>query len=351
MPLTRPTLSELRTRTAADMQSRLNLGPLLPRMVAKVLSEIIAAVAHQLYGYIQWASNQLFPDTAEREFLLRLATIWGINRIPASFATGNVTFTGAAATLIPQGTTLQRSDGTAFVTNAEGVLSGGGSATIAVTAVVAGAAANTAATVALTMTSPIQGVSSNPVVASGGLEGGVDEEMDESLRARLLIRIQTPPQGGAASDYVAWALSIAGVTRAWCYPEHLGAGTVGVAFVTDDADDGPIPSSQKVSEVNAYIQERRPVTADVTVFAPVAVDLDLNITVSPNTAAVKAAVEAELKALLRREAVPGGTLYLSKIREAISIAAGENNNVLNSPTANVTTSTGELLVLGDITWA
>lgn len=92
-------------------------------------------------------------------------------------------------------------------------------------------------------------------------------------------------------------------------------------------------------------------TADVTVFAPVAVDLDLNITVSPNTAAVKAAVEAELKALLRREAVPGGTLYLSKIREAISIAAGENNNVLNSPTANVTTSTGELLVLGDITWA
>lgn len=351
MPLTRPTLTELKTRTAADMQSRLNLGPLLRRMTAKVLSEIIAAVAHQLYGYIQWASNQLFPDTAEREFLLRWATIWGISRIPASFATGNVTFTGAAATLIPQGTILQRSDGVTFSTDVDGVLNGGGSATIAVTAVAAGAASNTDAAVTLTMTNPIQGVSSTPVVASGGLAGGVDEETDDNLRVRLLNRIQTPPQGGAASDYVAWALSIAGVTRAWCYPEHLGAGTVGVAFVTDDTVDGPIPSSQKVDEVDAYIQERRPVTADVTVFAPVAVDLDLNITVSPNTAAVKAAVEAEIKALLRREAVPGGTLYLSKIREAISIAAGENNNVLNSPTANVTTSTGELLVLGTITWA
>jgi len=351
MPLNRPTLTELKARTAADMQSRLNLGPLLPRMVAKVLSELIAGAAHQLYGYIDWASKQLFPDTAEKEFLLRWASIFGISRIAASFATGNVTFTGVASIFIPKNTVLQRSDGLTFQTVNDAIIGGGGSTTTQVNAMTAGMASNTVEAVVLTMVSPIQGVTSTVAVASGGIAGGIDEESDTSLRARLLTRIKTPPQGGAASDYVAWALSVAGVTRAWCYPEYLGAGTVGVAFVTDDVDGGPIPTSPKVAEVQAYIEERRPVTADVTVFAPVALDLDLNITISPSTTAVKAAVTAEIVALLRREAVPGGTLFVSKIREAISIAAGENNNILNSPTADVVADTGELLVLGTITWA
>lgn len=352
MPLTRPTLAELRDRTASDFISRLNLGPLLPRMVIKILADVLAGVVHSLYGYIQWAARQLFPDTAELEFLDRWLSIFGLIRKPSTFSTGNMTFTGTAGSVIPAGTAMLRSDGVEYTTTAEGTLSGSpATATIPVTAAVAGSNGTTPAGQIFTLVSPIAGVNSNPTVAGGDIAGGSNEEGDEAARGRLMQRIQQPPQGGAEHDYEAWALEVSGVTRVWVYPLYLGPGTVGVAIVADDAEDGPIASEQLVEDTQAHVDEKKPVTAHPTVFTPEAVELDLNITLTPDTTIIRNAVIAELRDMLRREAKPGSTIYISKIREAISIAAGEDHHVLNSPTSDIVTTTGQLLVLGDITWS
>ena len=77
----------------------------------------------------------------------------------------------------------------------------------------------------------------------------------------------------------------------------------------------------------------------------------MTIALTPSTAAVKSAVAAELADVLQREAYPGGTILLSHLREAISVAAGETNNVLTAPTADVTHSAGQMAVLGAITWS
>ena len=45
-----------------------------------------------------------------------------------------------------------------------------------------------------------------------------------------------------------------------------------------------------------------------------------------------------------------GTIFISQLRAAISGAAGEVDHVLVSPTENIVCSTGELAVLGDVTW-
>ena len=103
--------------------------------------------------------------------------------------------------------------------------------------------------------------------------------------------------------------------------------------------------------VQDYIDERRPVTAQVTVLAPVAVPLALTIALTPDTTAVRAAVTAELQDLLRRDAKPGGTILISRIREAISVSAGEQNHVLTVPSVDVTHAAGEMPTLGTITWA
>jgi len=66
---------------------------------------------------------------------------------------------------------------------------------------------------------------------------------------------------------------------------------------------------------------------------------------------VQAAVEASLRDLIAREAEPGGTLLISRIREAISIAAGESDHVLTSPTTNQTAAAGEIFTMGAIAWA
>lgn len=350
MPFARPTLQEIISRTETDIASRLGLGPLLARSTLSVIARVLAGAAHQLFGYLDWIARQVMPDTAEVEYLERWASIWGIQRKAASFAVGNVTLTGTNGTVVPAGTRLQRADGVQYDTTAE-VTVASGTATAPVTAVLAGGGGNAAVAIGLIMTSPVGGLNSGVVVASGGLTAGADTESDTNLRARLIDRIRQAPQGGASFDYTKWALEVAGVTRAWVYPGYLGAGTVGVAVVTDDAVGGPIPSLAVVDAVQAYIDERRPVTAQVTAFGPVANPLNLTIALTPNSTTVRAAVAAELADLLRRDAVPGGTILLSRIREAVSIAAGESDNTVVSPTANFTSTTGQLATLGTITWS
>ena len=352
MPFARPTLAEVQMRIEADIGSRLpGADARLRRSILGVLARVLAGAVHGIYGFIGWVWNQVLVDTAEAELLDRHGAIWGIARKAATYAAGDVTFTGTDGAVIAAGTLLQRSDGAEYTTDAEATIASG-TATAAVTATAAGAAGNADAAVTLNLVSPIAGVDAAATVAAGGLTGGADEEADTAYRARIVARIQQPPHGGADFDYVTWALEVAGVTRAWPYEQELGIGTVSVRFMMDDTYSDGIPLTADVAAVQAAIDALRPVTADVTVVAPVAVELDVEISnLDPSTTAVKAAIQAELADLIRREAEPGGVILISHIREAISIAAGETDHVLVSPTANVAHSTGEIAVMGTITWS
>lgn len=351
MPFNRPTLQTLIDRAAADIETRLpGTDARARRSNLGVLARVHASAMHALYGFLAWLAEQLMPDTAEAEYLDRWSSIWGVARIAAAQATGNVTLTGTNGTLIPGGTELQRADGTLYTTNADATIAAG-TATAAVTALEGGVAGNADQNTTLSFVTAIVGADNNAIVASGGLIAGTDQETDDALRVRLLDRIQQPPQGGAANDYITWAKEVAGVTRAWCYPSELGPGTVSVRFVRD-GDASIIPDAGEVAAVQTYIDARRPVTADVTVVAPVAVMLNFTISsLNPSTQAVKDAIAAELADLLRREAEPGGTILLSHIREAISVAAGETNHVLTAPAADVTHTTGQIATMGVITWS
>jgi uncharacterized phage protein gp47/JayE len=350
MPFARPTLPTLIERVIADIETRLpGTDARLRRSNLNVLARVHGGGAHGLYGYLDFIARQVIIDTAEAEYLERWASIWSIVRTPAAAAAGSVTFTGADGSIIPMGTLVLRSDGAEVKTTAE-VAIAGGTATVAATAAVAGVASNTNAASALTLASPIAGVNGNAVVAAGGLVGGADVEDDQRLLARLLARIQQPPHGGAGFDYIAWAKEISGVTRAWVYPGELGAGTVTVRFVRDE-DPSAIPDAGEVAAVQAHIDAVRPVTAQVTVAAPIAQPQNFTIALTPDTPAGRAAVEAELRDLILREAEPGGTVLLSHIREAVSVAVGETDHNMTVPAANVAAaSVAHMITFGAITW-
>jgi len=356
MPFNRPTLQSLINRSQADIEAELpGANARLRRTNLNILAKILSGLAHGLYGYLQWIADQVIYDKAEGSILRRWASIWLEQPVkPATFAVGPVTLTGINGVIIEAGTVLIRGDGIEYETDEEATIAAG-SATVQVTALTAGQTGNAVAGVALTMTSPIAGVNGNAIVAAGGLTSGADEEEDDSIRARLISRIQQPPHGGAQHDYVTWALEVPGVTRAWCYPGELGVGTVVVRFVRDD-DADVIPDAAEVEAVQDYIDERRPVTADVSVVAPIPDPIDFVFSdLTPNDAATRAAIEAELRDLLSREAEPNGTgvegkILISHIREAISVAAGERNYVLDSPNADITHTTGQMATLGNITW-
>lgn len=350
MPFSRPSLSDIFSRIRASILSRLT-NEQLRRSDAEVYGKVMAGASHELHGHLQYISSQVIYDTAESDILDRWAGIWLKNKRRAAVsAVGPLVFTGINGTVIPQSTVLVRNDGSEYETNSEATIAAG-VATVQITALTAGQIGNALENTILTLSNPITGVASDATVGADGLVGGTDEEDDASLRARLRARIQQPPHGGAEFDYKTWALEVPGVTRAWVYPNELGLGTVTVRFVRDNDTPSIIPDAGEVSAVQDYIDLQRPVTSGVTVVAPSPVELDFNIAITPNTEAVKAAVEAELIDLLRREAEPNGTILISRIREAISIAAGEENYVMTNPVADVTHGINEIAVMGTITWS
>lgn len=350
MPFPIPDLRTLIERAQNDLDARLpGADSRLPLSNLNVLSMVHSAGVYGLYGYLQWLARQLMVDTCEAEMLDRRGAIIGLPRLVASKASGSVTFTGINGTAVSAGVLLIRSDGARYLTTASGTVSGG-SVTVAVEAETAGQLGNLSAG-SLALLTPVPDIASTVTLAGDGLTGGADIETDSAYRVRLLERLRRPPAGGAEHDYIAWAKSVPGVTRAWVYPGELGAGTVVVRFVRDN-DASIIPDAGEVADVQAYIDSVRPVTADVTVVAPVAVELDFEISgLDPNTPEIRAAVEAELADMLQREAEPGGTILISHIRAAISGALDEYDHALVSPSANVTHSAGQLAVMGTVTWS
>ena len=167
MPFARPSPANIRDRMGAEIAVALpGADARLRRSMEEVLVRSIAIASHELHGYIEWASAQILPDTAEDEVLARHAAIWGLTRIAATAAIGAVTFTGTAGAIVPAGAELRRGDDARFLLAADVTIGGGGTGTGNVTARVAGAAGNAQAGVALQLVAPVAGVQPSVVVAA-----------------------------------------------------------------------------------------------------------------------------------------------------------------------------------------
>ena len=345
MAFDRPTLRELITQMTTDAEREAGAKQLRQSNL-RVLPKVFAYACHGLYGFITWILKQLFPDTAEKQFLERQASIQGIYRRAASKATGTLTVSYTEGATLPTGTIFMADDQTRYETTAEPEA---GSYTVPVQCLETGTIGNREAGQTYTLVSPVIGVDAEAVGSE--MAGGAEAESDESLRKRLLFRLQNPPRGGAKEDYIAWAEEVPGVTRSWCFPKEQGIGTVVVRFATDGMTEDGIPTSGMVQIVSDYIAEVAPVTATPYVVAPVAKPVNFRIKdLIPDSESVRAQVEAELKSLFIKEAHPGEALKLTHIQQAISSAAGEDDYELLEPTADVPADSTQLLVIGEVTY-
>lgn len=343
-----PSYEELLEQNKANIRAKFPDASLLSRSFLTVFAKVVSMATYGLYQFGEWIFRQIFIDTADAENLERHAKNRGKSRKEASFAAGNVVFTGTNGVSVPNGTEIKRADGVIYNTTSSGVIADG-CAVVPVKAANTGNSGNAESGSILSMTSAIVGVSVTVTVADSGISGGYDIEDIEDLRARLKSFVQNPPLGGADSDYVAWAKEVSGVTRAWCYPNAMGLGTVVVRFVMDNKSGGILPDENEIKAVRDYIMSKVPATVEeVYVMAPTAKTVDFVINdLNPNDDDTKAGIRSNLEDLFLT-AEPGKVLKLNAVRNAVITVT--EDHVLTAPTADIHTTSSELAVLGTITY-
>jgi uncharacterized phage protein gp47/JayE len=362
MPFARPTLQEIVDRIISDFNTRItNSDTFLRRSVLRIMARVYAGAIHLVYGFLEFTKDQIFAATADVEHLDRLGGEYGVTRNAAVKATGSATITGTVGSTVPAGTELESGDGNLYVVDTAVTLIAT-SGTIDVTASVANDNSNEAAGVTLTFVSPIAGIDTTATVTSGGLEGGADEESDDAYKERVLTRKRQAPHGGADFDYTSWMREVSGVTRSWTISQYQGPGTLGAAFVYDDEDD-IFPSDSERDDMVTYLTSHTDPGTGETVGMPVTAlpglfvldigpkTINMEISIYPNTTAVRAAARTRLESLFVESGGPEQTIYLSDMTAAISSAAGEERHSITSPTTDQTSTALEVHVLGDIVWS
>lgn len=354
MPLTTPPLGDVRRRMRDGIAGHLpGADALVPNSNMRVLADTYAGPVHELHLYLEWVSRMIMVDTAETDWLERFGRIWlPGGRKAASYAEGSVTVTGTVGAIVAAGARFVTSDGIELEA-IDGLTLSGPSGDVAVRAVAPGTGGNLETGRALSLSTAAPGIDGTATVAVAGVTGGADAESDASLRERVLTRIQEPPHGGAAHDYVAWAREMPGVTRAWCFPLEQGMGTVTVRFCMDDAYDDGIPEPADALIVKTYIDAVRPVTArDFFVVPPVGVPYDFTIAdLAADTPAVRAAIDAEMRAVIRERGAAGAPFYANWMIEAVSAATGEDRHSTPGIANFVPANPGEMATPGTITYA
>jgi uncharacterized phage protein gp47/JayE len=329
----------------------------LARSNVKALAFVQGMGLHGAYRYLRdFIARQAIPIYSVKEFLDGWLATYKMTRKEPAAAFGSAGGTGVPASLLEAGTLAQDDQGRQYKVTADVAVALDGTVTPSLIAVVPGVAGNAVAGLELTLVSPVNGVDSGLVVGVDGLSGGADQEKDPEAIYRLQQRLSNPPMGGSPADYARWALEVAGITRAWGVRNPAGPTSAGVIIMADGNVAPGLPTSIQQRQVLDYIRDpNRGPPDELFVIIPTPITKDFVLSISPDTADNRTAITAAIKDLFFREALPGGSIPHSHVKEVVSATPGEFDHNFSAP---VMTEGGvftvgaysELLACGTVTF-
>ena len=372
-----PTARTIAAKLASTMEAGLLvIRPLLDpvalsravRSARGVFAQIFRAVAlelRELHDHISWWGRQYFVDTAEDEFVLRHADIYGVDQRPAATAIGRVTIEAVPATVLPSGIQLSSSSGVLYETTEGATVPEGGSVTVSASAIEAGTGGNLEAGIRLSTLNPYPEISK--VTVSVAMLGGVNEQTAAELQQAVLDHLRQPPHGGAGFDYQRWISERWPVKAVGIVADWIGRGSVGVVVVMKNPDGTPrSPSMEEQDAMADYLGRPgtsagvRPVGAHPVIVPAALRDIAITVRLRPDSVVTRAAVETAFARYIAtigdadddQNASPiGAIIEPSRISEAISAAAGEYAHDLIVPAARYVIEPDQYPIAGVITWA
>lgn len=280
----------------------------------------------------------IFPSFSYGEWLDYHAETRGMTRRAATAATGSITITGTAGTIIPVGsvfstTSINNNPSVDYATTEAATIPSGGTVDVTVECTQTGTIGNTSANTVIIAASTITGLTS--VTNTGDITGGTAEESDEDLIQRIAEYDQSQGSSfvGNVADYIRWAKSVDGVGSVSVTPAQDTSGLV--TIVLTDINGAPA-TEQLCEEVYNYIMspddpESRlaPVNALLSVTAPDTISIMVQATVELTAGAttisdVTAAYVAQVATYLAT-AIEEGEVKYTKMASILSSVDGVND--------------------------
>lgn len=311
---------------------------------------LIAPAAYEIwkaYTALEGIPDMIFIDENSGPYIDKKAADFGITRKPGAKASGEITLTGRAGTVVPAGKVFLTTDGLGFTLDREIVIPESGSASGTVTAQEPGARYNVSAGEIVTQQTSLPGLTG---FICGETVGGLEPETDAALVERYYSFLRKPATSGNVYQYQQWAESVPGVGQAKVYPLWDGPGTVKVVL---SSQLGGVASPETVAACQAYIDSVRPIGAEVTVESAVALTVNVSAAVRASLPletvkqrfAQAAAAYLNSIAFQKDEVVYSRLFFLLLDIEGVQDAAGFT---VNSGTANIPIGDGEIPVLGEV---
>ncbi|WP_070094864.1 baseplate J/gp47 family protein [Pseudomonas sp. GTC 16473] len=341
MPYQAPPFDAIRSRMLRDIRSQLPDADITSDSDNHVRASSVSAIAEGIHQQAAWTARQIFPDSADFEELKRHAATRDVYPKLATSSGSGLTVTGKAGAEVLAGLQVRHtSTGRLFSTSSTVIIPHAGEISIPVASVETGSALNGLEGACTFITPPLD-VDSACVLAE--TVGGTDDESPESLLARLLDVMRNPPSGGNIADYRRWAMSVNGVSTALIIPKRRGGNSVDVVITSSG---GP-SSAAAIAACQSFIEGVAPAGADIWVFTPEIVAVDISAKVKPapgyTLETLQEPVEGACKQVIA-PVVPLETLYLIRLTAAISALGGVIDLKILAPSGNVVTGADPSIV-------
>ncbi|MDR1250179.1 MAG: baseplate J/gp47 family protein [Treponema sp.] len=319
MSFKQDSLAVLLDRSYANYTSLFRPFDKTPRQnLLKVFASVEAGMYHQLLGDLDFLSKQLFPDTAEGEYLREH---WSSKTPPlyAISASGEITATGAPNKPIPAGVVFGAKSGEHYYLDKSYRLDATGQAIVTVKAENPGAQSNLAPGEKLAIISAIPaGVDSEAVVSGRGIVGGAEAETDEEYLVRALATLRAPSRYGRKGDFALWAKDAsAEVSAAWEFWNFGVFGAVLIQTLKGNQIDGVSPVDN-LEEVRNYINNNTPpVIFEVRTPNIMPINPSVSLLANEDSQPSRELAASRMKAYMQLAAKPGAKITAGALRLAV----------------------------------
>lgn len=290
-----------------------------------------------------------FIEDATGEWLEKKVAEQDIYKKQATKASGSVIVTGAPGAVINIGDKVA-SDTVNFLFTESKVIDGSGEASINVECEIAGTIGNVISGSIRYFPLTLEGLLS--VTNPNDFTNGYNIETDAELRQRYYDKIRTPSTSGNKYHYINWAKEITGISDVKPYPRWNGPNSIKLVLLSSNRT---APQASKIEEVIEYIEDRRPLGADVTVVGAKekSIDIKVHLILTENGDISKTFTEItkNIKSYFYDIAFIDNVVRYSKIGEAI-LNSGDvidyETLAINNQTSNIELANDEIPVLGAI---